>query len=93
MKLSAGYTDNIMGHVHNYKSCRDGVCGDTIVTCKHCRLDLHCHLIPGDWLGCCSLHTTKCPHKGLYVMFCSSECRTAYMTVYDRQMNVEKISG
>jgi hypothetical protein len=79
-----------MGHIHNYKTCRDGVCGDTIVTCKQCRLDLHCYTIPADWLGCCALHSSKCPHKDLFVIFCSAHCRRVYMEVYDRQMNVEK---
>jgi hypothetical protein len=79
-----------MGHEHNYKSCRDGVCGDTIVTCKHCRADVHCYTIPENWVDCCKHPQNKCPHKGLYVLFCSTKCRDVYMNVYDREINLKK---
>ena len=72
-----------MSHEHNYKSCRDGVCGDTIVTCNHCRVDVHCHTIPGDWVDCCRYPRNKCTHKDIFVMFCTTKCRDFYMEVYE----------
>ena len=77
-----------MGHIHNYKTCRDGVCGETIVTCKQCRMDLHCFTFPADWLGCCTLNWSKCVHKDISLIFCSAHCRRDYMIAYDERLKM-----
>ena len=78
--------------------CLEQFDGDQLIQCLHCgkRFCEQCITpctFPADWFDCCALHWSKCPHKDISLIFCSSQCRTSYMKAYDEQMKARRQAG
>ena len=80
---------------HHYTPmCRDGVCGDIIITCIHCNTDAHAYLFPADWVVCCDLRSSLDGHPLKYhTVFCSRVCELSYLQLHHSDRRGEECDG